>query len=256
VTSLGDPLRISLFITCYNDTLFPATGQAVVRVLERLGHTVDFPAGQTCCGQMHVNTGYWDEALPMIPRFVEQFRNSEAVVVPSSSCVAHMREHYPAMARQLEATGKYSGLVAEVESLLPRVYEFSELLTKRLGITDLDSVFPHRVTYHASCHGLRSLQLGDGPTSLLRSVNDIDLAPLPGLEQCCGFGGTFAIKNADVSSAMLDEKLDAVLSTKAEIVTACDNSCLMHINGGLHRRGCSVRTMHLAEILAGEEEAR
>jgi L-lactate dehydrogenase complex protein LldE len=165
-----------------------------------------------------------------------------------------MREHYPAMARQLEATGKHPELVAEVDSLLPRVDEFSELLTKRLGITDLGSVFPHRVTYHASCHGLRVLQLGDGPASLLHSVNKIDLVPLPGLEQCCGFGGTFAIKNADVSSAMLDEKLDAVLSTNAEIVTACDNSCLMHIEGGLHRRGCSVRTMHIAEILASEHE--
>jgi len=250
----GVSLRISLFITCYNDTLFPATGQAVVRVLERLGHTVDFPAGQTCCGQMHVNTGYWDEALPLLPRFVEQFRDSEAIVVPSSSCVAHMREHFPSMARQLEATGKHPGLAAAVASLLPRVYEFSELLTKRLGITDIQSLFPHRVTYHASCHGLRNLHLGDGPTSLLCSVKNIDLVPLPGVEQCCGFGGTFAIKNPDVSTAMLDEKLDAVLSTNAEIVTACDNSCLMHINGGLHRRGAPVRTMHIAEILAGEED--
>ena len=165
-----------------------------------------------------------------------------------------MREHYPAMSRELEATGKQPGLVAAVESLLPRVYEFSELLTKRLGITDLNAAFPHRVTYHASCHGLRTLQLGDGPASLLRSVSNIDLVPLPGLEQCCGFGGTFAIKNPDVSTAMLDEKLDAVLSTNAEIVTACDNSCLMHINGGLHRRGCSARTIHIAEVLAGEQE--
>lgn len=227
----------------------------MVHVLERLGHTVDFPAGQTCCGQMHVNTGYWDEALPMVPRFVEQFRESEVVVVPSSSCVAHMREHYPAQARQLEATGKYPGLAAAVEALLPGVYEFSELLTKRLGVTDLHAVFPHRVTYHASCHGLRVLELGDGPTALLRAVDGIELVPLPCVEQCCGFGGTFAVKNADVSSAMLEEKLGAVLSTGAEIVTACDNSCLMHIEGGLHRRGAPVRTMHIAEILAGGEDA-
>lgn len=247
-------LRISLFITCYNDTLFPATGQAVVRVLERLGHTVDFPAGQTCCGQMHVNTGYWTEALPLVARFVEQFRDSEIVVVPSSSCVAHMREHFPAMARELEAAGKHPGLAAEVDVLLPRVYEFSELLTKRLGITNLEAAFPHRVTYHASCHGLRTLQLGDGPASLLKCVRNIDLVPLPDIERCCGFGGTFAIKNADVSTAMLDDKLTAVLSTNAEIVTACDNSCLMHINGGLHRRGAPVRTMHISEILAGDED--
>ena len=221
-------------------------------MLERLGHTVDFPAGQTCCGQMHVNTGYWTEALPLVPRFVEQFRDSEAVVVPSSSCVAHMREHYPRMADELEATGKHPGLRAAVDALLPRVWEFSELLTKRLGVTDVGAYFPYRVTYHASCHGLRVLGLGDGPTSLLEKVRGIQLVPLENVERCCGFGGTFAIKNADVSTAMLDDKLSCVLATDAEICTACDNSCLMHMEGGLHRRGAPVRTMHLAEILASE----
>jgi L-lactate dehydrogenase complex protein LldE len=242
-----------LFITCYNDTLFPSTGQAVVRVLERLSHTVDFPAAQTCCGQMHVNTGYWDEALPLVPRLVEQFRDAEAVVVPSSSCVAMMREHYPIMARQLEATGKHPGLQNDVADLLSRIWEFSELLTKRLGITDVGAYFPHRVTYHASCHGLRSLHLGDGPLALLQAVRGIDLVPLPCVEQCCGFGGTFAIKNAAVSGAMLEEKMSSVLSTGAEVCTASDNSCLMHIDGGLHRQSSGVRTMHLAEILAAEE---
>lgn len=221
-------------------------------MLERLGHTIHFPAGQTCCGQMHVNTGYWDEALPLVPRFVEQFRDSEAVVVPSSSCVAHMREHYPRMADELEATGKHPGLRAEVDALLPRVWEFSELLTKRLGITDVGAYFPGRVTYHASCHGLRVLGLGDGPASLLRNVRGIDLVPLENIERCCGFGGTFAIKNADVSTAMLDEKVACVLKSEAQICTACDNSCLMHIEGGLHRRGAPVRTMHIAEILASD----
>jgi L-lactate dehydrogenase complex protein LldE len=247
-------LRIALFITCYNDTLFPATGKAVVRVLEKLGHTVEFPAGQTCCGQMHVNTGYWNDALPLLPRFVEQFRHAEAVVVPSSSCVAHMREHFPAMARELEDTGKQNGLAAAVDVLLPRVFEFSELLTRLLNVTDVGAIFPHRVTYHASCHGLRNLHLGSGPADLLHCVRNTELAPLPGLEQCCGFGGTFAIKNADVSSAMLEEKLDAIQSTGATAVTACDNSCLLHIAGGLHRRGVPIRSMHLAEILAADEE--
>jgi len=251
--SQGAFLRISLFITCYNDTLFPATGQAVVRVLERLGHTVDFPAGQTCCGQMHVNTGYWDEALPLLPRFVEQFRNSEVVVVPSSSCVAHMREHYPSMARQLEATGKHRGLVAAVESLLPRVYEFSELLTKRLGLTDLNAIFPHRVTYHASCHGLRNLHIGERPMRLLKKVRGLELIPIENLDRCCGFGGTFSIKNAEVSSAMLTEKLRDVLSTRAEFCTALDNSCLMHVGGALHREFAPTRTIHLAQILASTE---
>jgi L-lactate dehydrogenase complex protein LldE len=246
-------VQVSLFITCYNDTLFPDTGKAVVRVLERLGHTVDFPAGQTCCGQMHYNTGYQAEAMPLLERFVEQFRNSEAVVVPSSSCVAMMRDHYPIMAAQIASTGKHPELVREVEVLLPRVFEFSEFLTQRLGLEDVGAYFPHRVTYHASCHGLRNLHLGDGPQKLLRSVRGIDLVEISGLEQCCGFGGTFAVKNAEVSSAMLAEKTNAILNTKAEACTACDNSCLMHIQGALHRQRTGVRTLHLAEILASDE---
>ena len=245
-------MRISLFITCYNDTLFPDTGKAVVLVLERLGHTVEFPAGQTCCGQMHWNTGYQDEALPLLQRFVKQFRDAEAVVVPSSSCVAMMREHYPIMAKRLEVNGQ-TGLVNEVEALLGRTFEFSELLTRRLGLTDVRAYFPHRVTCHASCHGLRSLSLGDGPMSLLRAVRGIDLVEIANPEQCCGFGGTFAVKNAEVSSAMLSDKVNAVLNTGAEICTATDNSCLMHINGALHRQRTGVKTMHLAEILAATE---
>ena len=242
-------MRVALFITCYNDTLFPETGKAVVRVLERLGHTVEFPAGQTCCGQMHWNTGYQELALPMLPRFVEQFRHAEAVVVPSSSCVAMMRDHYPMMADRIgDAT-----LIEEVASLLPRVWEFSEFLTKKLGLEDVGAYFPHRVTYHASCHGLRMLGLGDGPAKLLRSVRGIQLVELEGLSQCCGFGGTFAVKNAEVSSAMLAEKVQAVLNTKAEMCTACDNSCLMHIEGSLHRQRTGLKTLHLAEILAGDD---
>jgi len=243
-------MNVSLFITCYNDTLFPTTGKAVVRVLERLGHTVDFPAGQTCCGQMHYNTGYQAEAMPLLERFVAQFKASEVVVVPSSSCVAMMRDHYPKMA----AESGNAALRREVEALLPRVFEFSEFLTKKLGLTDVGAYYPHRVTYHASCHGLRNLGLGEGPQTLLRSVRGIDLVELEGLEQCCGFGGTFAVKNAEVSSAMLGEKTNAVLNTRAEACTACDNSCLMHIQGALHRQRTGVKTVHLAEILAGTEQ--
>ena len=246
-------MRISLFITCYNDTLFPDTGKAVVRVLERLGHTVDFPRGQTCCGQMHYNTGYQAEAMPLLERFVEQFRHSEAVVVPSSSCVAMMRDHYPVMAAEIAQKQGRAELLREVDALLPRVYEFSEFLTRKLGLEDVGAYFPHRVTYHASCHGLRNLHLGDGPKRLLQHVRGIDLVELDGLEQCCGFGGTFAVKNAEVSSAMLAEKTNAVLNTKAEACTACDNSCLMHIQGALHRQRTGVRTLHLAEILAHDD---
>jgi L-lactate dehydrogenase complex protein LldE len=246
-------VRITLFITCYNDTLFPGTGQAVVRVLERLGHTVTFPLDQTCCGQMHFNTGYRREAYPLAKRFVEIFADSEAVCIPSSSCVAMIREYYPALARE----NNDAEMATALKTLLPRIYEFSELLVDRLGVTDAGAYFPHRVTSHASCHGLRSLHLGDKPIELLRAVRGLELVPLEGLEQCCGFGGTFAVKNADVSAAMLTDKVRAVLNTRAEVCTACDNSCLMHIQGMLHRQYAGVRTLHVAEILAaaGEKSA-
>lgn len=224
-----------------------------MRVLERLGHTVEFPPGQTCCGQMHANTGYREEALPLLARFVVQFRQAEAVIIPSSSCVTTIREQYPSMADELERTGKYPGLRSAVDALLPRVFEFSEFLTRRLGVADVGAYYPHRVTYHASCHGLRALGLGDGPEQLLRRVRGLDLVQLPNVERCCGFGGTFALKNAEVSSAMLAEKVRDVQNTRAEACTACDNSCLMHIGGALHRQRIGIRTLHIAEILASQE---
>jgi L-lactate dehydrogenase complex protein LldE len=219
-------------------------------VLERLGHTIEFPLDQTCCGQMHFNTGYRREAYPLAKRFVEIFADAEAVCIPSSSCVAMIREYYPALARE----NNDAAMAAALEILLPRIYEFSELLIDRFGAADVGAYFPHRVTYHASCHGLRSLHLGDKPLQLLRAVRGLELVPLEGLEQCCGFGGTFAVKNADVSAAMLTDKVRAVLNTRAEVCTACDNSCLMHIQGMLHRQYAGVRTLHIAEILAGVED--
>jgi L-lactate dehydrogenase complex protein LldE len=239
-------MRISLFIACYNDTLFPETGIAVTRVLERLGHTVVFPIEQTCCGQMHYNTGYHREAVPLVRRFVQMFRDAEAVCVPSASCVAMMREHYELMAE----SENDPAFLADVRSLLPRVFEFSELLVNRLDVEDVGARFAEKVTYHPSCHSLRMLHVGDAPRRLLRAVRDLTLIELPNQEQCCGFGGTFAVKNADVSAAMLAEKDACVLQTHADVVTALDNSCLMQIYGGLHRTGSKVRTMHLAEILA------
>jgi L-lactate dehydrogenase complex protein LldE len=244
-------LRIALFVACYNDTLFPETGIAVTRVLERLGHTVEFPRAQTCCGQMHYNTGYHREAVPLVRQFVELFKDAEAVCVPSASCVAMMREHYEMIA---EAEGD-SAFIADVKSLLPRVFEFSELLVNRLQVEDVGATFQHSVTYHPSCHSLRMLHVGEAPVKLLRQVRGLDLRELPKKERCCGFGGTFAVKNADVSVAMLAEKNGCVVETGAEVVTALDNSCLMQIYGGLHRAGSPVRTMHLAEILANEVPA-
>ncbi len=243
-------MRISLFITCYNDTLFPETGQAVVRLLERLGHQVDFPLEQTCCGQMHYNTGYQQEAMPLMRRFVEIFCNAEVICVPSSSCAAMVRDHYPKMA---ESTGD-TALIQAVNNLLPRVYELAELLVHKLGLEDVGAYYPHRVTYHASCHSLRSLHLGDLPLRLLRKVRGLDLVELQDVDQCCGFGGTFAVKMGDVSAAMLADKIRCVEDTRAEVCTAVDNSCLMHIFGGLHRLRAGVRTVHLAEILASSEE--
>ena len=238
-------MRISLFVACYNDTLFPQTGVAVTELLEHLGHTVDFPAAQTCCGQMHYNTGYHREAVPIIRRFIEIFRDAEVVCVPSASCVAMMREHYELVAR---SSGD-ARFLAEVEDLLPRIYEFSELLVDRLRVTDVGAIFPHRVTYHPSCHSLRMLHNGGKAVELLQAVRDLEYVPLDDAEQCCGFGGTFAVKNADVSAAMLGEKTTCVRRTGAEVCAALDNSCLMQIYGGLHRGSSAIETMHLAEIL-------
>jgi len=243
-------LRISLFIACYNDTLFPETGKAVVQLMERLGHEVDFPQAQTCCGQMHYNTGYQKEAVPLVRQFVEIFGQAEVICIPSSSCAAMIKDHYLKIAQEIGD----AALEQKVLSLLPRVWELSEFLVKKLGVEDVGAYYPHRVTYHASCHGLRNLHLGDAPLRLLRNVRGIELIELESVEQCCGFGGTFAVKNADTSSAMLADKVRAVLNTRAEICTACDNSCLMHIWGSLHRQRTGVRTVHLAEILASQQE--
>ncbi len=243
-------MRISLFITCFNDTLFPDTGKAMVSLLERLGHEVEFPLEQTCCGQMHFNTGYQKETIPLIRHFIDVFAASEAVVAPSASCVGMVREFYPRAARE---TGD-KDLEAAVEALSPRVYELSEFLVKKLGIEDVGAWYPHRVTYHPTCHSLRMLHVGDAPLRLLRKVRGIDLVELPEAEECCGFGGTFAVKNAETSTAMLSDKMRHIRGTGAEICTACDNSCLMHIEGGLHRGQAGVKTVHLAEILASTDE--
>jgi L-lactate dehydrogenase complex protein LldE len=243
-------VRVALFITCFNDTLFPETGRATVEVLERLGVEVDFPLAQTCCGQMHFNTGYQREAIPLVRRFVEVFGDYEAVVAPSGSCVSMVRELYP-MAADLAGDPR---LAERVEDLGPRVFELSEFLVKRLGVTDVGAYYPHRVTYHPTCHSLRMLKVGDAPLELLRNVRGVDLVELAEAEECCGFGGTFAVKNADTSAAMLSDKLRRVLDTEAEVCTAGDNSCLMHIGGGLGRLRTGVETVHLAQILASRAE--
>ena len=228
-------MRIAVFITCLTDTLFPQVGQATVRLLERLGHDPAFPEDQTCCGQMHFNSGYRDEGLALARRFERVFADYELVVSPSASCTAMVREHC-------------------APELAERVFELSELLVNRLGVEDVGAHYPHRVTYHPTCHGLRGLRLGDAPVRLLRAVHGIELVELQQAEECCGFGGTFAVKNADTSAAMLADKLRHIVESGAEVCTAGDSSCLMHIGGGLSRAGRAVRTVHLAEILASTEQ--
>lgn len=233
--------RVALFATCLTDTFFPDTARAVVRLLERLGCTVDFPAGQTCCGQMHYNTGYRAQAGKLAKRHARAFAGYDAVVAPSGSCVGMVRDMYP-------------GLHRSTVSVAARTYELSEFLVDVLGVVDVGAYFPHRVTYHPTCHSLRMLGVGDKPLALLRAVRGLDLVELPDAESCCGFGGTFAVKNADTSTAMLADKMSHVLDTHAQVVTAGDNSCLMHIGGGLSRLETGVRPVHLAEILASTEE--
>lgn len=245
-------MRASLFITCYNDTLFPQTGRAVVRLLERLGVNVDFAPAQTCCGQMHANTGFRGEAYSQAKRFVQLYRDTECVVIPSSSCVAMIRDQYPAL---FEGLGN-DELRKQFFALLPRVFELSEFLTDKLKVEDVGAYFPHRVAYHASCHGLRGLHIGERPFRLLEKVRGLELVPVANVDRCCGFGGTFSVKNADVSTAMLDAKLTDLLATDAEYCTALDNSCLMHLGGALHRRNLRLKPIHIAEILASTEASR
>ncbi|GGR99377.1 glycolate oxidase [Micromonospora fulviviridis] len=242
-------MRIALFVTCLADTLFPEAAKATVRLLERLGHEVVFPEDQTCCGQMHVNTGYPDEALRLVRRHVRVFAPYDVVVAPSGSCVGSVRHQHATVARRAGD----ERLASRAEEVGARTHELSELLVDVLGLTDVGAYFPHRVTYHPTCHSLRMIRVGDKPLRLLRAVRGLELVELPQAEQCCGFGGTFAVKNADTSTAMLADKMRNVLATRADVCTAGDASCLMHIGGGLSRLRAGVRTVHLAEILASTE---
>lgn len=228
-------MKVALFVTCLVDGVFPSVGKATVELLERLGVTVEVPMAQTCCGQMHTNTGYGHKAVPLVRSYAETFREYDYVVTPSGSCAGSIRHQHPA-------------LVPGVE--VPRTLELSEFLTDVLEVEDVGATFPHRVTYHPTCHSLRVLRVGDRPLRLLRNVRGIDLVELPAADSCCGFGGTFAVKNPDVSAAMLADKVANVQATGADVCSAGDASCLMHIGGGLSRLKTGVRTVHLAEILA------
>jgi L-lactate dehydrogenase complex protein LldE len=244
-------MKVALMVTCVNDMMFPDTGKAVVSLLRRLGVEVDFPAGQTCCAQPMVNTGYLDEAVPVVRNFVKAFAGYDAVVTPSGSCAGSARHQHSIVARR---SGD-DGLASAVAEVSPTVYELSEFLVDVLKVEDVGAYFPHTVTYHPTCHSLRMLGVGDRPTRLLSNVRGLRLVPLPAAEQCCGFGGTFAVKNSDTSVAMGSDKARHVGETGAEILVAGDNSCLMHVGGMLSRQRSGVRVMHLAEVLASTEDS-
>nr|WP_218883837.1 (Fe-S)-binding protein [Allobranchiibius huperziae] len=241
-----------MFATCLVDGLFPEVGKATVTVLRRLGHQVVFPMEQTCCGQMHVNTGYPREALPLVRRYADTFEPYDAIVTPSGSCAGAIRHQHAQVARQFGD----DALVDRVEAVAARSYELSELLVDVLGVTDVGASYPHRVTYHPTCHSLRILRVGDRPLRLLRAVDGIDLVELPQAQTCCGFGGTFALKNSETSTAMLADKMRAIQSTGAQMCAATDASCLMHIGGGMSRLDVGTETVHLAQILASTKDAR
>ena len=242
-------MRVALQVTCLGDALFPDVGRATVRLLRRLGVEVDFPLAQTCCGQPMINSGYLDEAVPAVRSFVRAFEGYDAIVTPSGSCAGAARHQHAMVARRAGD----AGLAEAVAVTGPRTHELSEFLVDVLGVTDVGASFPHAVTYHPTCHSLRMLGVGDRPLQLLRAVRGIDLRELPGATECCGFGGTFAVKNSDTSIAMGADKARHVRETGAQVLVAGDASCLMHVGGVLGRQRAGVRTMHLAEVLASTE---
>lgn len=245
-------MKIALFSTCIGDALFPDAHKATALLLSRLGHEVVFPEGQTCCGQMHINTGYQEETVPIIRTYADAFADPsiDYVVSASGSCVGAVREQHVRIADRYGD----AALVDGAKKAADKTLDLPEFLVDVAGVTNVGAFFPHRVTYHSSCHGRRFLKLGDRPYELLRQVEGIDLVELNNEEECCGFGGTFAIKNAEVSAAMVGDKAHHIKDTKAEYVTGGDSSCLMNIAGSLSRQHTGIRAIHMAEILASTKD--
>lgn len=240
-------MKVSLFIPCLTDQFFPASGMNMLRVLERLGLDVRYDTAQTCCGQPAFNTGYHLEAAALARKFLDIFDRdgSDYIVAPSGSCVTMVAQFY---GRQLELSGEYADMADRVRG---RIREFTSFLVDVLGVTDVGARFEGRVTVHDSCHALRELHVKRQPRALLAEVEGLELVEMDAAEVCCGFGGTFAVKFADVSAAMAGEKTDSIIRSGAEVVTGVDSSCLMQIEGMLRRRGSAVRAMHIADILGG-----
>lgn len=246
-SSGGRKPRVALFVTCLVDLLFPRVGMAAVKVLRRLGVEPEFPAGQTCCGQPAFNAGYRREARAVARHFLDVFEGYDFVVTPSGSCACMARESFPGLFEDQPS------LRERAASLGHRTFELTQFIVQVLKAPSAGGRFPRSVTYHDSCHGLRGLALGDGPRRLLRAVEGIDFRELADPEVCCGFGGTFSVKYPEISMAMARDKIARIEATGAEFVTATDSSCLMHLGGALERAGSRVRTIHLAEVLAGED---
>ena len=236
-------MKVSLFIPCFVDACYPRVGVSIVQILERLGHTIDFPEELTCCGQPPFNTGYWDEARAVGVRVLERFKNAEVVVIASGSCGAMLKVFYP----QLFSGTPHENLARELSA---KCFEFSDFLVTKLGVTDVGAKFEASVTFHDGCHGLRELGIKKGPRQLLAQVRGLKLIEMTDAEMCCGFGGTFAAKFPAISSAMGEQKCASALQTEAQFIVSNDSSCLMHIQGLISRQKQPIRTIHLAEILA------
>lgn len=241
-------MKVALSVTCVNDAMFPDTGKAVLTLLRRLGIEVDFPESQACCGQPMVNTGYLDEAVPVVRNYLASFAGYDAIVTPSGSCAGSARHQHGLVAHRSGDPGMVAAVAAA-----PPTYELSEFIVDVLGVIDVGASFPHSVTYHPTCHSLRMLGVGDRPRRLLEAVRGLRLVDLTAAEECCGFGGTFALKNSDTSVAMGADKARHVCETGAEVLVAGDNSCLMQIGSVLSRQQAGVRVMHLAEVLVAQE---
>jgi len=235
-------MTVTLFIPCFVDALFPRAGISMVQILERLGHTIVCPAEITCCGQPPFNSGYWDEARPVAAKVLEQLKDAEAVVIGSGSCGAMVKKFYP----ELFAGKPQEALAKQIAA---RTWEFSDFLVTKLGVTDLGAKFPHQVTFHDGCHGLRELGLKQPPRTLMSHVQGLQLIEMAEAETCCGFGGTFAAKFPMISTAMGDVKCASAAETGAEYIVSNDSSCLMHLQGLLSRQGKKMKTIHLAEVL-------
>jgi L-lactate dehydrogenase complex protein LldE len=237
--------RVTLFIQCLVDALYPEVGESMVRVLQKLGASLSYPTDQTCCGQPAFNAGFRREARVAARRFIEIFEGADLIVSPSGSCVSMVRNHYP----ELFATEP--DLQRRARAVAKKTYEFTEFLVDVLGIEDVGSGFTGKVTYHDSCHLLRGLRVSAQPRRLLNRIPGVELVEMTDPDYCCGFGGTFSITYPDISGAMLEDKIRNIVASGAEAVVGCDMGCLMNIEGMLSRKGLSIKALHIAQILAG-----